>query len=1799
MDVTVDILRGELERLFSLDDLTALSRDLLGLDPTDVGGEAAKASFARALAERCLDGDRVDALVDCILFRKKSVDPRVFEAVARWGKESLEPGKQIGPFTLKEAARESELAFVGQAEREGEADARYMLKILKRASHGDRRAVQRFLTANRLASAISHPGIAPNLTAGELADGTAYVAYRSVDGETLQERLQRKGPASFAELRPILKSILEALAALHATGLVHGDLKLDHVVVTAEGRAVLVDFGGDKLRRPTLPVNGKGGGLFGGGPGVAPEVLRGKAADARSDLYALGAMVYELATGKPVFEGETLADLALAHLTAQPEAPSVKAPPGFAGKDLDSFVLPLLEKEPSKRPRDAQAAMDALDRLGGATGEVQAIGGAAVEGLVAALLAEPKDVEAALALENAVASGADPKVVGDAFARAAASIAGIAPSDQEAKRSLLYRAGRTFDVYARDKEQAESVYLALVSLDPNDDVAHSALSDLRRQLGKYDELVESLLERSQNAAAGEPRARVFAEIGRLYAAELEDPEQALVAYTQAFGEQPVPLYALEIERLAGTSGASWTEVLSSATESIQALDASDANRTKLLEYVAHWYQQHLGRSDLALMAYQQILATEPANEKANLGLTGIYRSAQQWPELSTLLLARAEANALTPRARDLRVEAAEIVETKLNDPARAREVYEKILAEDPGHVRAGDALFRLAEKAGDFDTLVRILEQRASARGGAERLDAMVRAAEIYEDHLNDIAEASRRFEAVLSADPKNMNALRGLDRIYNRTGKYRELLDTLERQVQAAATPRQKMGLYERIAALHDEEFLDHQGAIDALGKVLALDPNNDSALSALVRHYRATDRWDKVVETLEQHVNSASDNARKAELLLSKARVLAEQIGSPERAMKAYEAVLSLSPSHAGALEALAQLKEVTGDSHAALSAIEALAQKAETPDARAEQWMRAGRLLEARGDKDGAIARYTRALDAKPGDVAASSALRKAYRDRGDAGSVVALIEQELKGSDNELQKARLYSELALLYKSELKQNENAEAAAKKAVELDPSSAEALLVLGDLAFEAGRFLDAVKILESLVGRVQVLPSKEDGVRVLVRYVESFGKTQVKPERPTQVDVAGPSSQGPMSVPPPRETNPRLGLAVEALRKFAPTDVAALTLAANVLFEHGDPASVTKLWRDVFAEHDARLAGKERSEALYQLGESARRSGEAKEAVAPLVEAAKLAPADPRPLRSLSRIYDDLGDFESSLKLRRRRLELLGATERFDLLLEIGDIEFQKLSDRARAERSYGEALEIRPDDRKLLAKLMQLYSEEKDWAKLLEVVTRLAGFVDDPKQRAKYMHTAATISSRYLEDDHRALEFYAKVLENDPSLLKAAEEAAELYKKVGNYDASERMLQIVLDLAKDDGDRDRMVVVLDELADLYRRFLKEPELAIDALEAAQAFDPDGKDRSETLAELYASDPEQYLDKAVRAQAQLLQQNPYRVESYKLLRKLYTDTKHADPAWCLCQALAVLNLAEPDEERFYTRYRSKTAAPAQAVLADADWDNLLHPDADPTLTKLFALLEPVIRRSRTQPLEQLGFDPRYAIDTSMHPYPISQTLYYAQGVLGLGQIKVFQQLADAPQQGQFVDFIHASEPGIVLGRSAFESTLEAQPLTFLLGRHLSYYRPGHYVRHLVPSGTGLKAWLFAGIKLCVPNFPVAADLQGPVAEATQHLVAALTPNDKDNLASVVSRLLREAPALDLKKWVAGIDFSADRTGFLLAHDLDAAAGVIRENPLGEAGLPTKERMKELVLFGVSESYFALRKSLSVAIDS
>src|SRR6185295_4027359 len=117
--------------------------------------------------------------------------------------------------------------------------------------------------------------------------------------------------------------------------------------------------------------------------------------------------------------------------------------------------------------------------------------------------------------------------------------------------------------------------------------------------------------------------------------------------------------------------------------------------------------------------------------------------------------------------------------------------------------------------------------------------------------------------------------------------------------------------------------------------------------------RHYRALDRWEDVVALYEKTLRIVTEDKRRVELYLAMGRVLVEQVGSPERARKAYEKVLEIDPHHAGALESLASVRAATGDAMAALSAVESLAEKATSAESRADLWIRAAKLLEDKGD------------------------------------------------------------------------------------------------------------------------------------------------------------------------------------------------------------------------------------------------------------------------------------------------------------------------------------------------------------------------------------------------------------------------------------------------------------------------------------------------------------------------------------------------------------------------------------------------------------------------------------------------------------------------------------------------------------------------------------------------------------------------------------------------------------------------------------------------------------------------------
>lgn len=1770
--MSLDIVRGELERLFSLDEMVALSTDLLGFDPKEIGGLASKASFARALTDRCAEVDAIEALVDAVLASRTEVDPRVKE-LAQKGHvraEELKAGDTVGAFTIARKIAEGPRAII-YAATQGDEKKEKTVKVFRRSATRDPSAVRRFLTYIRLASRVKHDNLAEDLEAG-LEGGRLYVAYAPIDGQPLAARISRTGPLHFNEAKSFLKQILAGLGALHEKKLVHGDLKLENIVIGRgpDGlqRPVLIDIGGDRLGTFGF------GSIVGNGSFVrtmSPEQVRGKLAEPSSDLYAFGAVLYEILSGKPPFPGDSALDVVMAHLTQTPAAPSTVAPRGWIGKEMDELAQKLLQKAPAERPKDVGAVLHVIEpaaREEAKDGQ-KAFSDDELDTRVELLMTDPTDADFALTLEATIAQGADPTKVVEAFAMAVEVVPDGEDEEgqknaKEAKKHLLFRIGRIYETILKDLEQAEATYVQILELDADDDVAFASLEKVRRALDKHDELVEMLLERSEASKSHTERARALNAIGHLY----DDKEQSVFAFAQALAQDTQnDEYATDLERAAGSDMKLWAESLQILSQASTHPRMPPEAKIALFTRLGRWYSEKIARPDLGLPCFQAVLSVDPANDGAMEGLAHLYRRAQQWEELSQVLLARADRAPTPAQARDIRFEAAEIFEKNLSDAGRARDLFEQIFEQDPSHTKASEALERIYHRLEDHKGLAKILERRVQALRGEARVETICKLAELFEDQLNDAAEAQRRYEDALEADPQNLTALRGLDRIFNRSGRYKELLTNLEKQIAISATPRQKINLYERIAGIHDEEFLDHAKAAEALDAILQIDGAHEAAITSLIRHYRVLDRWEDVVNLYEKHLRIVSDEKRRVELLLAEGRVLVEQIGSPERARKVYERVLEIDPHHAGALESLAHVRAATGDAMAALSAIESLAAKATTPENKADLWLRAAKILDEHGDKDGAIERYKAALDAQPTNAVATTALRAAYLARGDATSAVELLGKTIEVTEGNLSKARLYGEMAQLLRDRLKDIERSREAATKAVDLDPTNILGLTILGDLAFEAGRFLEAAKSFESVANRVDAL-GKEEGPRLLIRYVDALSKSG--------------------------STEKAIGT-VQTLLTLAPDNPDAISRAAKVNLDAKKPKESAVLYADLLKRFGESLSTEEKFEASLRLGEARLAAGDADGAIEPLNDAADLVPDSPLPIHALCKVYEAKKDWEEVIRQKTRRLDVVTGDERSAILLEIGEILANQISDRTRAAKTFVAALDERPDDRRILTKLMQLYSEEKDWGKLVEVVLKLASKVDDKKQKAKYLHTAAIVSWRQLGEVDKALEFYDQVLELDPSLEKPLVEAIELRTEKGDHEGVEKLLQVELERATDVNDTAKMLQTFEKLAVLYKDKLGWVSDAIDAYEAAQTLDPDNQEREDILAELYVSDPANYFDKAVASQMAILKRNAYKPEPYKLLRKLYTEGKKADAAWCTCQALFCMSIAEPDEERFFKRMRAEGPAAAVDRLSEDDWFNhLMHEDSDPLLTEIFAVIQPAVLRKNGQPLEALGYQLAYKLDLSLHPYPMSQTLNYAAGVLGMEAPMTFQN----PNDPGGVQFLHAYTPSIVLGAAALAPDIPTQAAAFIAARHLTYYRPGLYLRHLVPTGTGLRAWLFAAIKLVSPTFPIAKEIEAQVRENQNAIEPTVVGPARELLVSAVTKLL-QAGAIDLKKWVSGVDLTADRAGFVLANDLELAQEMIKAADEGAASIPQKERLKELVLFGVSDKYFAIRQRIGVNIDS
>ncbi|MEO8213414.1 MAG: hypothetical protein ABI560_09480, partial [Myxococcales bacterium] len=543
--------------------------------------------------------------------------------------------------------------------------------------------------------------------------------------------------------------------------------------------------------------------------------------------------------------------------------------------------------------------------------------------------------------------------------------------------------------------------------------------------------------------------------------------------------------------------------LAAALEVLAAVAPSPDEKIQKIERLVALYAGPLKDPRGAYRAAFQIFELNPANRANRESLARFAGEVSAVPELAQRLRAMAARTQDAELRRDLLVEVAELLETRLGNAAEAEKVYREILEAEPLHAGAFRALGRLYRDGERWSDLQALLEARQNRVADvAERIDLLAQIAEVDETVLDDSAHAIASYEKMLELDPSDPRAYKALDRHYAAAERWRDRDQLLERRLHFAAEG-EVSELEFRRAELRYHRFSDIDGAIDILSSIVRLNPAHqgarqllESALTSpahrrraaevLAPLYEAEQSWNKLVTALAIE-REGREGPDAAALLAHIAGLQETRLNDPAAALIAWRQALTADPTHKTALSEVERLAASLEMWSELVDVYQELAFRRDGADlmGRADLLSRAARLYAGKiGNRRAAIDAWKMVLNLDPENITttkpAADALELLYAETGNVEALVKILRMQVAWADSLPARRAILFRIADLEETALADIEAAVVTLRSILELDPTSTEALDQLERIFQEGGQARSRVEIL-----RRRIDLAKDAGVR------------------------------------------------------------------------------------------------------------------------------------------------------------------------------------------------------------------------------------------------------------------------------------------------------------------------------------------------------------------------------------------------------------------------------------------------------------------------------------------------------------------------------------------------------------------------------------------------------------------------------------------------------------------------------------------------------------------------------------------
>jgi tetratricopeptide (TPR) repeat protein len=979
--------------------------------------------------------------------------------------------------------------------------------------------------------------------------------------------------------------------------------------------------------------------------------------------------------------------------------------------------------------------------------------------------------------------------------------------------------------------EAVTTHLADAEYGPR---AVQILEPIHRDSDAWSALIEVLEHKAGHSLDTLERAAIWREVAELHETHSGDGEQAYGAWSHALVSDPAdePTRA-SVERLASALG-NWNEYIDTCEAASEATD-DPALKGSFLRDLATAQDRRLGDPRAAIRSLRRMLEVDPEAPHGLEELEGLQVMVGDWEGLAWVYERKLERATDPAERSQLAYRLGALFEEQLSDSERAVAHFQQAADEQPDDPAAYEALDRLFASVNDSERLADVLERRMQVEPETEdRVDVGMRLAELYEAQLRRPDAACDALRAVTDADPEHRGALEGLCRLFEREGRWQDLVDVLQRRADLTQSDSEQVGLTHQLGNIMERELDDELSAIAVYGQVLRVDPSHEASVQALLRitkladyredaavvvepYLREQSRWNDLAALLRLRADATTDPHQKAEQLVALADVHADGRRDPNAALDALLQSIGERPDDDEILDRAEGLTRSLQRWSDFVDVLYAEAGASLDPVLGAELYGRVARIAEDElKDSSKAIDAHERALSLLGDEPNILEALDRLFTQTEQWQRLHDVLSRRLDSHDAD--RPTLLVRQGQLRAGHLGDFEGALGAYQKAMEQDPGRNEALVAVRGLASKsevAGSALDLLEeyyrdagdleqVLELYEQRVEMAPSDSDRVALLVEAAELW-----------EHDL-GRSDQALRSVRDAFRLDPRDATLLESLERLA--EVADRWEDLDGLVD--DIAAQGDLDRREL--YELRL----RSVTWYRdrIQDAARTERALTDAI----------PLDPEPIEAHAQLVDLLrgqsrtSDLVSALHAWSEVEPV--AENRISLLREAGDLARDEVGDPNLAAEQYQALLSVDREDVEALRALASIREGQSRWNEVVALLERQLE-VAPGGERADVARRIGAAYRDHLNDPRAAIAAYEKALDIDSDHVETMDALEGLYRENDRIEALRSLLERRADAAVGS---DKTVFQL-RLAQLYEHAFRDQAAAIATFRDVLNAEPD----------------------------------------------------------------------------------------------------------------------------------------------------------------------------------------------------------------------------------------------------------------------------------------------------------------------------------------------------------------------------